>query len=352
MAVLLGKTMPSPGEVDLLVDALAGVLREFGRHSFDLERQDARKTQTAFDAWAQHVVTGAEAPGTRPAARLEQRNLAGLRSAFSTHRKAEHLEMTQAQDALREVVWAFIAGLNRVVIDDASDDANVGSTLGALTQKLQNAGAPDIRRLALDAVQEVQAVLAQRRERQAKQVHDLAQKLEALGSQLEVARRESTTDGLTQLFNRRAFDDQLHRTSEFAALRAGGAALLLLDIDHFKNVNDSYGHPGGDSVLRAVAGTVVRAFGRKGDFVARYGGEEVAVLLREVSADDAPKLGERLRQSVAELKVLYEGQVIHVTASVGVAMWRMREAPEAWLARADGALYLAKQRGRDRVEVG
>ncbi len=338
-------------ELDLLIDTLAGVLREFGLHAFDLERQDARRTRMAFDAWAQHVTTGAEAPGTKPTAALSLRNFNGLRVAFSAHRKAEHAEVSQAQDALRDVVWAFIAGLNRVVLDDANDDSQVGETLGSLTQKLQAAAAPDIRKLALDAVQQVQAVLSQRRERQAKQVQDLALKLETLGSQLEVARRESSIDALTQLFNRRAFDEQLLRTSEFAALRAGGAALLLVDVDKFKAVNDTHGHPGGDAVLRAVATACVRTFGRKGDFVARYGGEEMAVLLREVSSSDAERLAEKLRGAIAELKVAHDGKLIFVTASVGVAAWHLREAPANWLARADAALYRAKENGRNRVEV-
>jgi diguanylate cyclase (GGDEF)-like protein len=219
-----------------------------------------------------------------------------------------------------------------------------------VTTILQTAAPADIRRLAFQAVKEVQEVLATRRERQQKQVADLAGKLEALGSQLEIARRESTIDGLTQLYNRKAFDEQLARTVDLAALRVGGESLLIIDIDLFKKVNDTWGHPAGDAVIKAVAHACVRVFKRKGDFVARYGGEELVVLVRDVTHAEAISLGDRAREAIAATKVLYEEQVLQVTVSAGVASFERGESAEHWLSRADAALYRAKNGGRNRVE--
>jgi diguanylate cyclase (GGDEF)-like protein len=339
----------SPQEADQLIDTLAGVLRDFGRLAFDLERQDARRTASLFDQWAQHVATLAPPPTGDKA--VAGRQLAQLRQSFTTHRKAEQAEMTQAQDALRDIVWAFVASLNRVVVDDERDDQQVGLMMSNLSQALQQAPPSDLRKLAWDAVEQVQAVLTVRRERQVKQVQSLAQKLETLGTQLEVARRESTTDPLTQLFNRRAFDEQLVRTSEFAQLRSGGAVLLMLDIDHFKKVNDTWGHPAGDEVLKAVAGHCVRVFKSKGDFVARCGGEELALLLPGASLELARALAEKLRALIYQSPVRTGDAVISVTVSIGVAAWMLREPPGDWLARADAALYRAKHHGRNRVEA-
>jgi diguanylate cyclase (GGDEF)-like protein len=327
-------------------------LRDCGRHAFDLARQDARRTQSLFDQWAQHVVMGAEAPGSKgPVSSLSQRHFAELRSSFQTHRKIEQSEVTASQEVLRDVVWTFVSSLNRVTREDQFDDAKVGTTLTKLVQAVDHADPNDIRRIALDAVQEVQTVLEARKNRQEKQVAELSEKLTSMGSQLEVARRDSTIDGLTQLFNRRAFDEQLPRTVEMAKLRSCGASLLIIDIDHFKHVNDTWGHPAGDAVLRAVAHECSRVFKRKGDFVARYGGEELVVLLTDVNRSETWAQADRLRENVAGLKVTWETTQIHVTTSVGVAMWRNLETPEQWLSRADAALYRAKHEGRNQVDL-
>ncbi len=342
--------MKPTADADDLLDSLAGVLRDFGRFAFDLSRQDARRTQAQFDHWAQHVVAGVAPPGgaSRTSAK---RDYPGLRRAFSQHRQAEQSEMTQVQDSLREVVWAFVAGLNRVVTEDAADDAKVTAGLSQLAVKLGKSSPTEIRSVALEAVAQVQAVFEARRARQQAQMQGLAEKLDTLGSQLETARKESTTDALTRLYNRRAFDEQLNRTVELAALRAGGAALLMIDLDHFKQVNDTHGHAGGDAALAAVAQTCVRVCKRKGDFVARYGGEELVVLMRDVDAAETGTLAEKLRAAVAELQVAHEGKTVRLTVSIGAALWKRSETGAAWLARADAALYRAKNTGRNRVEV-
>lgn len=336
------------GHEDDLIDALSGVLRDFGRFAFDVSRQDARRTALVFDQWAQHVVVGSAPPSgvERAPAR---RDYPALRRAFTQHRQAEHSEMGQLQDSLREVVWTFVAGLNRLVAEDAVDDAKVTATLSQLAFKLGTSSPGEIRSVAAEAVAQVQSVLDSRRRRQQAHLQTLAGQLDTLGTQLETARRESTIDPLTQLFNRRAFDDELVKLSEFAALKGGGAGLLIIDLDHFKRVNDEHGHPAGDAVLVAIASTCVRVFKRKGDVVARYGGEELAVLLRDVTADELGALAEKARRAIAETVIAVDGKQLQVTASLGAAAWRGEERPEAWLKRADGALYDAKHSGRNRV---
>ena len=349
MTAIGGSTAPPmAANTDELVDTLSGVIRDFGRYAFDLSRQDARRTQLIFDQWAQHLASGVEPPGGvgRTGTR---RDYPGLRRAFSQHRQAELAEMSHVHEALREVVWAFVGGLNRLVVEDAEDDARVTASLSQIAFKLGSTSPLEVRSVALEAVAQVQAVFEARRARQQRQLQSLGEKLEQLGSQLETARKESTTDALTQLYNRRAFDEQLVRTVELASLRAGGAGLLIIDLDHFKQINDSVGHPGGDAVLSAVAQACVRIFKGKGDFVARHGGEEFAVLMREVDVASMTSLAEKLRVAIAALEVKHDGHALRVTASIGAAFWLRGEGAEAWVARADAALYAAKSAGRDRV---
>lgn len=162
-------------------------------------------------------------------------------------------------------------------------------------------------------------------------------------------RRLATVDELTELANRRQFFDRGRRMLERARRKGRPVALLLFDLDHFKRINDTYGHAAGDLVLRRVA-TVCRETLRSGDLVARLGGEEFAVLLAEADVIEAEAVAERLRAAIANLDIHYRGRRIPVSASIGIALPEPgREDLEACLAAADRALYRAKHGGRDRV---
>ena len=127
------------------------------------------------------------------------------------------------------------------------------------------------------------------------------------------------------------------------------AALLIVDADHFKKINDTYGHQGGDAVLKAISDCLVRNFPRKSDMVARYGGEEFAVVLPDTSPQNAVRLAERTRLAVSDLQVVHGAHTIGITISVGVSQLGRHESVQSWLERTDQALYQAKSRGRDRV---
>ena len=170
---------------------------------------------------------------------------------------------------------------------------------------------------------------------------------------LETARLVSKTDELTGLSNRRHFDDQLVRLVGEAERRRQPVSLIVLDVDHFKRVNDSYGHEAGDAVLRSIARSVengVRAVAN-GDLCARYGGEELAVLLPGVPGMEAMEIAERLRRAISAKGVMYHGKRINVTASFGVASYPDSARTHATLfPAADRALYQAKSDGRNLVK--
>ncbi len=156
-------------------------------------------------------------------------------------------------------------------------------------------------------------------------------------------------DGLTGLFNRRVFTEELARAVKRQDRQGGSFALALLDIDHFKKLNDTFGHPAGDGALKEVAATLTSVL-REGDVAARYGGEEFAVILPGSDEAGALNLAERLREAIPKRAHIHEGTQLKVTASIGVAVWPAAGAtPEAILAAADRALYAAKGAGRNRV---
>jgi diguanylate cyclase (GGDEF)-like protein len=161
-------------------------------------------------------------------------------------------------------------------------------------------------------------------------------------------RDQATKDGLTGLANRRHFHSALERAFDAAGDRAR-LALVVLDVDHFKHINDRFGHPVGDRVLIAVGKTLRREL-RKNDLPGRIGGEEFAVLLPHTDPDEAVEVAERLRRALEALTLEEGGTPIPVTASFGVAMAADGDAAaEALYSRADASLYEAKRSGRNRV---
>ncbi|AGC45201.1 FHA domain/GGDEF domain-containing protein [Myxococcus stipitatus DSM 14675] len=161
--------------------------------------------------------------------------------------------------------------------------------------------------------------------------------------------RLTTMDGLTQIYNRRYFDEQLDREISRSRRYERVLSLVLLDIDHFKKVNDKFGHLAGDSVLKQLASTV-RTRIRREDVFARYGGEEFAILLPEVALPGAKQLAEKVRRLVEKQRFEFDRQAIPVTVSLGVAVLEPRHREPGDLVRAaDEKLFEAKTAGRNRV---
>ncbi|HWD21770.1 MAG TPA: diguanylate cyclase [Burkholderiales bacterium] len=158
----------------------------------------------------------------------------------------------------------------------------------------------------------------------------------------------SRTDSLSGLLNRRSWEDAV--SAEFQRCRRGGrvAALLMLDIDHFKRINDRHGHPAGDEVIRRIA-AVLRTACRQEDMAGRYGGEEFGIVLPETGDCGARVIAERVRRRIEDCALPLG---IRCTVSIGVAERRPGDSGYAeWISRADRALYAAKERGRNRIEV-
>jgi len=164
------------------------------------------------------------------------------------------------------------------------------------------------------------------------------------------------TDSLTELPNRRAFDETLDREWKRTLREGSQISLLLLDLDHFKEFNDQYGHQVGDDCLRAVAGAV-RGAVRATDIPARYGGEEIAVILPSTNTPGATEVAEKVRLAVESLQIVHEANPegrYWVTASIGIATALSRQGgtmrmPESLLLAADNALYKSKREGRNQV---
>ncbi len=185
-----------------------------------------------------------------------------------------------------------------------------------------------------------------------KELMETAERLRFTNARLETL---STTDDLTGIYNRRFFDTSLAKEYRHAKRQRGRLALIMVDIDRFKQFNDQYGHQTGDKCLRAVAQELDAAVNRSHDMVARYGGEEFAIILPGATVDGAKALAETLRRRIAGLRISDEGmsESISVTISAGVSskIPGTESVPEELVCEADQALYQSKSKGRNRVTV-
>ena len=163
--------------------------------------------------------------------------------------------------------------------------------------------------------------------------------------------RLASIDGLTGLLNHRAFHSRLHYEWEQAQRHGESLTLMMIDLDHFKRINDTYGHQAGDRILKQVSSSVARLV-RKVDTVGRYGGEEFTVLLPTTTAQQAWKMAERIRTVIERSQFGFEGVTIPVTLSIGMASAPMdASGPDHLVNLADKALYWAKSQGRNRTAL-
>jgi diguanylate cyclase len=195
------------------------------------------------------------------------------------------------------------------------------------------------------------AALSAKSARLGMELHASGERINELEKQLAAAQQASMTDALTTLANRRAFDAMVLEYAGQAMNSGSELCLLMIDIDHFKRVNDLWGHAVGDAVIRLVAATIAQHL-PAGARAARYGGEEFAMLLPATALDRATAHADTVRGVLAARRISLRANaepIGSVTVSVGAARYEPGEAVSAWIERADAALYSAKQSGRNRV---
>ena len=201
----------------------------------------------------------------------------------------------------------------------------------------------------LFGTREMQGAIATLKER----LDESQSEIEKLRQEVDRAREEAIADSLTGLVNRRGFDLALAACLAGMDVSGCGPCLLIADIDHFKAVNDAYGHLFGDKVLRSVA-KILKANIKGRDTAARYGGEEFVVLLPETELDGARVLAEKIRATIEKSRIRRTDnrqEVAQITVSFGVAGYCRGESAREFIDRADNALYVSKNRGRNRVTV-
>jgi diguanylate cyclase len=260
---------------------------------------------------------------------------------------AEQAAFKLASDGLR----AAISEVSALIGQTQSNARGYGAQLTGASDELGSLGENEAaKRIIARLLTETQNLLHKTGEIETR-LAAASGRVSELNVELEAARRDAATDRLTGLGNRREFDARLDEAMARAKESGQSLSLILFDLDHFKKFNDEKGHLVGDQVLRHVGRQTARAV-REGDTAARYGGEEFALILPGAKLETARAIAERLRVTF-DLNPLIRRdtreEIGHVTISAGVALFRSEESAGDFIDRADRALYMAKQKGRNRV---
>ena len=322
-------------------EALAFTLRSWGQHALELGSQTMAEIQERFEHWARNVLPG---DGAETVADYD-----GLERFVLEHRKQEQRFVDQRTGDLREALWAFVECFHRSLANDNRADARANTQLERLRSALDAGDTGVLRREAQSAMQLLQTSIDGRQQRYRKQVEVLSGKIARLSRDLVRAQLEASTDALTGLANRAAFDAHLGHITQIGPLLQTPPVLVLIDIDHFKWVNDKYGHPAGDEVVKRVAARLRATFRDQDDFVARFGGDEFAAVVRDASPGSEAGICDRALFAVRDMEVETPAGAVRCSISIGMARLAVGESPALWLRRADHALYEAKKDGRDRA---
>lgn len=257
----------------------------------------------------------------------------------------------------REAGFAEIIDLLTRAMHDLMGDSTTFTTTvldesERIVDIVRSSDIDEIKRQVSERVGTIRQVVAEKQERDTQAHAKLSRQVEILQTRLVEAKNEASLDALTGIANRRTFDRTLLRWAQGRGTRGMPFVLALLDIDHFKLINDAHGHTIGDRVLLALAEKLNGAV-RRTDLVARYGGEEFALLYANARLDEIERrLNELLRHIAAATYEYEEGgerRTVQFTVTCGVAEHAIGEAPEDLIRRADAALYEGKRSGRNRV---
>jgi diguanylate cyclase (GGDEF)-like protein len=319
------------------------IIDTYGKHLLDLENQPVRRARETFDEFAKELVN--------PDRAQLEKVLFRFRQFFSVYRVNEYTYIRATFEEFKGILWDVVDQLAEDVRGERVEDQEIGHSLEQLKDAVEADSIEQLKTRAREFVDFYVEHQAKKELRKEKRMKGIKKNLDVVKKQLDEANHNMRLDHLTAAFNRRSFDEKTKQEWQLFELSKIPVSLISLDIDHFKKVNDTYGHDIGDFVIKECVRQLKVSFSSESDFVARIGGEEFAVILPNHAIQHALKKAEALVQRVRREVFVQGDQQIRFTISVGVAQLLEGETVENWIKRADEALYESKKSGRDRVTV-
>lgn len=319
------------------------ILDIYSKHLFEIDKHPVRKTREIMDEYAKSLL--------KPGYPDDEKLLFRIRQFFSAYRVEEYSYIQRSAEEFKSIIWDFADQLGEEIRVEKAKEGELKSHLHELREAVEANAMEKLKTKSREFIDTYVQYQTQKDERRNRRLGTMSKSLSTIKKQLSEAQTNLKLDHLTQAYNRRSFDEQGKRYQQLYALSKGNVSLALFDIDHFKKVNDTYGHDIGDHVIKECVRFLKESFQRENDFVARLGGEEFAVLLPDFDVQSACKKIEDCINRIRKETFVHQNHHIKFTVSCGVAQLLENETFEQWLKRADLALYQSKNSGRDRYTV-
>ena len=333
------------------LDTLSNVLRVMGDQSFQIDADlDSTTFPETCKEFSCHVENGAAVPSANISKSQDgTREWARVRRFFSDRRKAEREFVSERLSDYRGVVDDLVSGLRAIGERDQNTENSVKEGLDNIESAVGVGVLPEIRKAVSQTVETVTETFAEQKKQYEAQLEELNDRMSSLRQDLVAAREEMKRDALTDAYNRGGFDSAIKHSLNMHFILNQPVTLVMIDLDKFKDINDTYGHAAGDEVLRAVGECLARSFIRKSDLVARYGGDEFAVILNDTTAQNATQVVERFLRLVEDIQIPYATDGMSVSCSAGYTEIHENDTVENLMVRADKGLYQAKKAGRNQA---
>ena len=319
------------------------IIDAFAKHLVEIDTHPARRVRETMDDFSKEIIQATPE-------NLEK-VLFRFRQYFNTYRIEESAYMQKTFDDFRGIIWDFVDQLSEDLAFEKVSDSEIMTNLNQLKDAVESNSIEVLKvhsRQFIDSYTEFQT--KKDRRRSARMDH-VKKNLDNIKKQLSEAHSSLRMDHLTGAFNRKSFEDQAKNAQNLLSIYQKPVSLITLDIDHFKKINDTHGHPIGDFVLKECVKMLKELFGRDVDCVARVGGEEFAILLPDYQIESAIKKAELILQTIRSAVFVTEDIQLKFTVSLGVAELMPKESIDHWVKRADAALYESKNTGRNRFTV-
>lgn len=319
------------------------IIDTYNKHLFEIEKHSIRKVREKLDNMAKALVN--------PDPEQTEKTLFEIRQFFSSYRIDEYSYIQNTFDDFKRIVWDFADQLSEDIQFENAKEKQLAGNLRDLKEAVEANSIELLRMKSRDFINSYVEYQNQKNELRNKRIQNTKKNLDTVKKQLMEAHSNLNIDHLTGANNRKSFDDYVKQQVQLHHLNHGQLSLLILDIDYFKKINDSYGHDIGDFVLKECVHILKEVFSKEEEMVARIGGEEFVVVLPGHSAEHAIIRAEELQKRVRN-EVFIQGDIeLRFTVSMGISQLLENESASDWLKRADLALYQSKNSGRNRYTV-
>lgn len=315
----------------------------YNKHLIDIDTHPIRRVREELDGFAREIVSTERAE-------LEKA-LFRFRQYFASYRVAEYTYIRKTFEDFKGIIWNFVEQLSEDFAREQAEDKEIQTSLNQLKEAVEMDSIDMLRARSKEFIHFYMDHHTRKETRRAKRLKGIKKNLDVMKKQLVEADRNLKLDHMTQAYNRRSFDEHLKQQGNLAQIEKTAVTLIVLDIDHFKKVNDTHGHDVGDVVIKECVRLLHESFNHEHDFVARVGGEEFAVILPEHAIPAAVKRADEALGKIRKNVLTHEGLELKFTVSMGIAQFYSGEAIDHWLKRADQALYDAKRLGRNCYTV-